>query len=185
MQLELMKQCKVCQICSMYAYNNVQDFDTRWDQALLAASEIPTDMVFGGFFQVKMKDSVQLQTVLALYDQETVRNEGQTSYSRLKFSVGRHVGQTVRTRSFRAWSEIFERGAVTKSRKGRKASAERKVGECYQWKSTGQCSKGDSRSFRHDAESGHRCEAQRAEGQSSSPAPKAKSQTDGKIPSKS
>ena len=25
--------------------DDVQDFDTRWDQALLAASEIPTEMV--------------------------------------------------------------------------------------------------------------------------------------------
>ena len=28
--------------------DDVQDFDTRWDQALLAASEIPTEMVLEG-----------------------------------------------------------------------------------------------------------------------------------------
>ena len=58
------------------------------------------------------------------------------------------------------------------------------MGECYQWKVIGQCSKGDSCSFSHDPASGNRREQIR-EGQSSSPAPKAKAQTDGKIASKS
>ena len=58
------------------------------------------------------------------------------------------------------------------------------MGECYQWKATGQCSKGDSCSFRHCPASGNRCD-QRHEGQSSSRASKAKAQTDGKRPSKS
>ena len=42
---KLVKLYKVHQIYSIYAYiqnDDVQDFDTRWDQALLAASEIPT-----------------------------------------------------------------------------------------------------------------------------------------------
>ena len=47
-----------------------------------------------------------------------------------------------------------------------------------------QSSKGDWCSFSHDPASGHRC-AGRQEGQSSSLAAKAKTQTDGKIPSKS
>ena len=60
---------------------------------------------------------------------------------------------------------------------------ERKVGECYQWKAIGQCSKGDSCSFSHDRGSGNRCD-HRHEGQSSSPAPKAQAHTDGKKPFK-
>ena len=56
--------------------------------------------------------------------------------------------------------------------------------ECHQWKAIGLCSKGDSCSFSHDPECGNRCD-QRQKGQSSSPAPKAKARTDGKIHSKS
>ena len=48
----------------------VQNFDTRWDQALLTASEIPTEMVLEGLYKSKFQDSVQLQTVLALYEQK-------------------------------------------------------------------------------------------------------------------
>ena len=101
--------------------DDVQDFDTIWDQALLAASEIPPEMVLEGLYKSKLQDSVQLQTVLALYDQETVRINEPPSYSRLKTSERRHIDQTMRTRNFRARNEIVERGAVTKSQQGRKS----------------------------------------------------------------
>ena len=105
---------------------HIQDFDVRWDQALLSASEIPTEMVLEGMYKSKLQDSVQLQTVLGLYDQETVRNNGQTSCLRLKTSVKLHIDQMMRTRNFRVWSEVVERGSV--SQKGKKAYVERKVG---------------------------------------------------------
>ena len=89
----------------------------------------------------------------------------------------------MRTRNFRARNETVAGGAVTESHKGEKANTDRKVGECYQWKAFGQCSMEDSCSFRHDPASGNGC-AGRQERQSSSPAPKAKAQTEGKIQSK-
>ena len=101
---------------------------------------------------------MQLQTVSALYDQETVRNNGQPSYTRLKTSVRLHIDQMMRTRNFRARNEIVERESVTKSQIWRKVSVERKVGECYQWKAIGQYSKGDSCSFSHDCRSGKTCD---------------------------
>ena len=62
---ELMKLYKVYQIYSKKTPQNddVQDFETRWDQALLSACEKPTEMVLEGFFKSKLHDSVQLQTV--------------------------------------------------------------------------------------------------------------------------
>ena len=83
--------------------------------------------------QVKITWSAQRQTVLALYDQETVRNNGQTRCLRLKTSVKLHIDQMMITRTFRVGNEIVERGSVTKSSKGKKACVERKVGECFQW----------------------------------------------------
>ena len=35
--------------------DDVQEFDTRWDQALLAASELPTEMVLEGLFKSKLQ----------------------------------------------------------------------------------------------------------------------------------
>ena len=49
--------------------DDVQDFDVRWDQAL-SVSEMPSDVILQGLYKSKSQNSVQLQTVLALYDQE-------------------------------------------------------------------------------------------------------------------
>ena len=97
--------------------DDVQDIDARWDQALLSAREIPTNVILEGLYKSKLQDSVQHQTILALYDQETVRNNEHTTYLRLKTSVKLHFDQTMRTRNFRVWTEVVERGAVTKSQK--------------------------------------------------------------------
>ena len=109
-KLELLKRYKDSQTCSIYVYRMmmVQDFDVRWDHALLSASDMPSDVILEGFYKSKLQDSVQLQTVLALYDQETVRNNGQTSYLRLKTSVKLHVDQMMRTRNFRVRNEVAE-----------------------------------------------------------------------------
>ena len=59
-------------------------------------------------YKSKLQDSVQHQTVLALYDLETVRSNGQTSYLRLKTSVKLHTDQTMRTRNFRVRRELWK-----------------------------------------------------------------------------
>ena len=84
---------------------------------------------------------------MALYDQETVRNKGQTSYSRLKTSVRLYIDQKMRRRKLKARNEMIDRGVVTRSRERNQANVERKVRVCWQWRATGQCSKGDSMCF--------------------------------------
>ena len=65
-----------------------------------------------------LQDSVQLQTALAVYEQENISNNEPPSHSRLKTSERLLIDQTMRTRNFRVRNEIVERGAVT--RKGEK-----------------------------------------------------------------
>ena len=43
----------------------------------------------------------------------------------------------------------FEKNAVVKNQ-GTKQREQRSLGDCWQWKADGQCSKGDTGSFRHD-----------------------------------
>ena len=50
---------------------DVQDFDVRWDQALLSANDTHTEMILEGLCKSKLQDSVRLQTVLALCDPES------------------------------------------------------------------------------------------------------------------
>ena len=110
---------------------DVQDFDTRWDQILLGTIEMPRNRLQG--FE-------QLQTVFAMYNQELSRDRVPPSCEKLRKMVRQHVDQTIRAQNFKAWNERIGIGVLVKSQKGRNVSADRKVGECFQWKANGQCS---------------------------------------------
>ena len=91
----------------------LQNDDSRWDKALLAASEIPTEMVFGGFVQVEIEGFCSASDCWLCMKKRSFETTKQPSYSRLKASVRRHIDQTMMTRNFRARNEIVERKAVT------------------------------------------------------------------------
>ena len=168
--------------------DDIQDFDTRWDQALssasetpkeniLATSEITTERVLEALYNLKIRGSVQLQTVLPVYYQEIDRNLAMRICQRLKTTERRNIDQMTRTRNFKAWNERVETGVLVKNHKGRNVSTERQVGDFNQWKATGQCSREDSCNFSHGSYRGHKA-------QSSSLAPKAQTQIDGRKPTK-
>ena len=52
-------------------------------------------------------------------------------------------------KNFEAWIGNFETSAVVKNQRV-KQREQRSLGDCWQWQANGQCSKGDSCSFRHD-----------------------------------
>ena len=47
-----------------------QEFDTRWDEILLSMTKIPLDDVLESLYKLRIRESDQLKTVLALYDME-------------------------------------------------------------------------------------------------------------------
>ena len=51
-------------------YNDVQDFDSRWDEVLLSMPKIPSDDVLESLYNLRIRESDQLKTVLELYDME-------------------------------------------------------------------------------------------------------------------
>ena len=63
--------------------------------------------------------------------------------------VKRSVEQDIRNKNFGARNGNDERNAEVKN-PGTKQRVRRILGDCWQWESTGQCSKGDNCSFRHD-----------------------------------
>ena len=142
---------------------------------------MPSDPILEGLYKSKLQNSAQLSTVMALYDQEVARNNGTPNYQQLKTAVKLHIDQTMRNRNFRARNDVVERGSVTKSQKRKQSIVEEKVGECFQWKAQGQCSKTDSCRFSHDPPaSGNRGSSQRRKRRSFSPASNSKAkQTDG------
>ena len=50
--------------------DNIQEFDTRWDEVLLSMSKIPSDDILERLHKLRIHGSAQLKTVLELYDME-------------------------------------------------------------------------------------------------------------------
>ena len=63
--------------------------------------------------------------------------------------VERSVEQNLRMKNFEAINGNYETNAVVKNQ-GTKQREQRSLGDCWQWKADGQCSKGDNCSFQHD-----------------------------------
>ena len=133
--------------------DHIQEFDLRWEQALLLTNDPPSDKVLEGLHVSKLQDSSQ--ALMALYNQEILRGGGKRVYHRLRMCVKLHIEQAQRNKNFRMQSEITERVATTEG-KGHNSFTKRKTGECFQWKAYGSCSKGDSSSFLHSRASGNR-----------------------------
>ena len=63
--------------------------------------------------------------------------------------VNRSIEQEIRNKNFEARNGNYEKNAVVKNQWTQQRE-QRNLGDCWQWKASGQCSKGDNCSFRHD-----------------------------------
>ena len=93
--------------------DDVQDFDTRWDEILLSVTKIPSDDLL----------------------------ESLPDYQKLKTMVKRSIDQKLRLRNFYARNERVETAAAVTNRRGQRG-VERGQRERHQWKANGQCSRG-------------------------------------------
>ena len=50
--------------------DDIQDFDTRWDQVVQSTSEVPNDKILESLYKMRIIESDQIRTVLAVYAQE-------------------------------------------------------------------------------------------------------------------
>ena len=129
--------------------DDIQEFDSKWDGILLSMTKIPHDEILEGLYKLRIRDSEKLKTVLELYDLETHQKKWGPDYHRLKTMVKRSTEQEIRNENFGSRSGNFEMNAVVKNQ-GTKQRVQRILGDCWQWESNGQCSRGDNCSFRHD-----------------------------------
>ena len=129
--------------------DDIQEFDSKWDGILLSMTKIPSDGILEGLYKLRIRESEKLKTVLELYNMEIHQKKAGPDYRRLKTTVKRSIEQNLRIKNFEARNGNYERNAVVKNQ-GTKQREQRTLGDCWQWKANGQCSKGDNCSFRHD-----------------------------------
>ena len=76
--------------------DNIQEFDTRWDEVLLSMSKIPSDEILESLYKLRRRESDQFKTVLELYDMEIHQNVSVPNYQKLKTVVKRSIDQKLR-----------------------------------------------------------------------------------------
>ena len=129
--------------------DDIQDFDSKSDEILLSMTQIPSDQILESLYKLRIRESEKLKTVLELYNMEIHQKKAGPDYHRLKTMVKRSIEQNLRMRNFEVRNGNFETSAAVKNQRV-KQREQRSLGDCWQWKANGQCSKGDSCSFRHD-----------------------------------
>ena len=131
-----------------FRHDDVQEFDTRWDELLLSMTKIPPDDILEGLYKLRIREAEKLKTELELYDLETHQKKLGPDYHRLKTMVKRSIEQEIRNKNFGARNGNYENAAV--KNQGTKQRVQRILGDCWQWETNGQCVKGNNCSFRHD-----------------------------------
>ena len=112
-------------------------------------TQIPSVDILESLYKLRIRESDKLKTVLELYGLEIHQKKAGPDYHRLKTIVKRSIEQYLRNRNFGARNGNYEKNAVVKNQRT-KQRGQRILGDCWQWESNGQCSKGDNCSFRHD-----------------------------------
>ena len=67
--------------------DDVQDFDTRWDEILLSMTKIPPNDVLESLCKLRIRESDQLKIVFELYDMEIHQKISTANYQKLKTMV--------------------------------------------------------------------------------------------------
>ena len=80
--------------------DDIQEFDSKWDEILLSMTKIPSDDILEGLYKLRIRESEKLKTVLELYDLEIHQKKAGPDYHRLKIMVKGSIEQNVRMKNF-------------------------------------------------------------------------------------
>ena len=73
--------------------DNVQEFDTRWNEVLLSLTKNPSDDFLKSLYKLRIRGSDQLKTVLGLYEMEIHQKISMPNHQKLKTMVKRSTDQ--------------------------------------------------------------------------------------------
>ena len=119
----------------------------------MSMTEIPPDDILEGLYKERIRESEKLKTPVETRDPETHQKKAGPGYHRLKTMVKEVSSKISEIVILEPEMEIMS-NAVVKNQ-GTKQRGQRILGDCRQWESNGQCSKGDNCSFCQMSECKH------------------------------
>ena len=85
---------------------NIQEFDSKWDEHSLSITKIPSDGILEGLYKLRIRESEKLKTVLEFYSMETRQKKAGLDSHRLETMVKTSVEQNLRMQNLRPETEI-------------------------------------------------------------------------------
>ena len=76
-----------CDLMGELTWRRCAVFHTRWNEVLLSEHEVPPDGILESLYKTLIRESDQLKTVLALYEQDIFQKDMPPSFQRLKTMV--------------------------------------------------------------------------------------------------
>ena len=123
--------------------------DDGWDEVLLSTEDVPSDRILESLYIMRIHESAQLKTVLALHDQDIEHKNMPPSWQRLKTMVQKFWGQKMRTRNFQGQKSFGSTGDKQKQREiGQRSKGSRENAMSGRQKIS--VRRGDTCSFRYD-----------------------------------
>ena len=89
--------------------DDIQEFDTKWDEILLSMTKIPSDDILEGLFKIRIRESEKLKTVLELYKMEIHQKKAGPDHHRLKTMVKWSMEQNLRMKIFEARNKLRDK----------------------------------------------------------------------------
>ena len=80
--------------------DDIQEFDTKWDEILLSMTQIPSDDILESLYKLRIRESEKHKTILELYDLEIHQKKLGPDYHKLKAMVKRSIEQNLRMKNF-------------------------------------------------------------------------------------
>ena len=91
-------------------------------EILLSMTKIPHDDILEGLYELRIRESEKLKTVLELYDLEINQIKLEPDYHRLKTMVKRSIEQEIRNKNFGVRNGNYERSAVRSRIRGQNSA---------------------------------------------------------------
>ena len=129
--------------------DDIQEFDSKWDGILSSMTQIPFDEILENLCKLRTRESEKLKTVLELNNMEIHQKKLGPDCHRLNTMAKRSIEQEIWNKNFGSRSGNFKKNAVVKNQRAKQRELWR-LGDCWQWKAHGQCSKREHCSFRDD-----------------------------------
>ena len=74
--------------------DDIQEFDSKWDEILLYMTQIPSDDILVGLYTLRIRESEKRKTVLELYSMEIYQKKAGPEYHRLKTMVKKYRAES-------------------------------------------------------------------------------------------